>query len=154
MELTMSDQSNWLDHYSTEASILEVVNGLLEGTWPEKDWKHREHCFATVGLLMLRPDIDLNQKLPNIIQAYNVAQGGVNSDSAGYHHTLTLFYLKAIRDFIKQLPQGTGAVNACKQLLASSIGNKDYPLRYYSKETLFSVAARRGWVEPDLAARK
>ena len=30
-------------------------------------------------------------------------------------------------------------------------GRRDWPLRFYSRERLFSVAARRGFVEPDLA---
>jgi hypothetical protein len=32
------------------------------------------------------------------------------------------------------------------------MGRRDWPLRFYSRERLFSVEARRGHVEPDLAA--
>jgi hypothetical protein len=32
------------------------------------------------------------------------------------------------------------------------MGSRDWPLRFWSKERLFSVDARRAWVEPDLAA--
>jgi hypothetical protein len=31
------------------------------------------------------------------------------------------------------------------------MGDKAWPLTFWSRERLFSVAARRGWVEPDLA---
>jgi hypothetical protein len=41
------------------------------------------------------------------------------------------------------------AVNA---LLLSARGRRDLPLRFYSKELLFSVPARRGFVEPDRAS--
>jgi len=41
------------------------------------------------------------------------------------------------------------AVNA---LLLSSRGRRDLPLQFYSKERLFSVHARRGFIEPDLAS--
>jgi hypothetical protein len=41
------------------------------------------------------------------------------------------------------------AVNA---LLLSSRGRRDLPLQFYSKERLFSVHARRGFLEPDLAS--
>ena len=35
-------------------------------------------------------------------------------------------------------------------MLRSDVGRRDWPLRFYSRELLFSVAARRGFVEPDL----
>jgi len=35
--------------------------------------------------------------------------------------------------------------------MQSPFGNKDWLLAYWSKERLFSVEARRAWVEPDLA---
>jgi hypothetical protein len=31
------------------------------------------------------------------------------------------------------------------------VGRRDWPLGFYSRELLFSVAARRGFVEPDRA---
>jgi hypothetical protein len=38
------------------------------------------------------------------------------------------------------------------ELLLSPIGRRDWPLRFYSPAVLFSVEARRRFVEPDLAA--
>jgi hypothetical protein len=35
-------------------------------------------------------------------------------------------------------------------LLQSPIGRRDWPLRFYSSERLFSVEARREFVPPDL----
>jgi hypothetical protein len=35
-------------------------------------------------------------------------------------------------------------------LASTRYGRSDWPLAYWSKPILFSVAARRGWVEPDL----
>jgi hypothetical protein len=32
------------------------------------------------------------------------------------------------------------------------MGRRDWPLRFYSRELLFSVEARRNFVEPDVAA--
>jgi hypothetical protein len=36
--------------------------------------------------------------------------------------------------------------------LIERIGDRRLPLRYYSRERLFSAEARLGWVEPDLLA--
>ena len=37
-------------------------------------------------------------------------------------------------------------------LLRSPMGKRDWPLRFYSRERLFSVEARKAWLEPDLVA--
>ena len=38
------------------------------------------------------------------------------------------------------------------ELLLSPMGRRDWPLRFYSAERLFSVEARRKFVPPDIAA--
>lgn len=147
----MMDQESSLSRFETEPPILELVDGVLNGTWPVSNWHHHEHCIATAGLLLFRKELDLERDLPGIIQRYNVAQGGRNTDTEGYHHTITLLYLRAIKDFMSGIPAGTTAVEVIQQLLKSPLGHKDYPLRYYSKEALFSVAARKAWLAPDIA---
>jgi hypothetical protein len=149
--MTATDEAAWFDRYATENAIRALVNGLLDATWPEPDWKHREHCVATLGLILFHSEMDLDRDLPGIIQRYNEANGGQNTDTSGYHHTITLIYLNAIRDFVTSLPAGTIPVDAARALLRSPIAKKDYPLRYYSRDCIMSKEARRGWVEPDLA---
>ena len=84
-------------------------------------------------------------------QTYNVAVGGVNDDTSGYHETITQAYLAAIRAFVAALPAGIADSQAVACLLATPMGDKTWPLTFWSRERLFSVQARRGWVEPDLA---
>jgi hypothetical protein len=38
----------------------------------------------------------------------------------------------------------------CNALMASPLGKSDWLMGYWSRALLFSVEARRGWVEPDL----
>lgn len=122
----------------------------MAGNLAKSEWTHEAHLAACAWLLLERPDISLETELPGIISRYNEAVGGVNDDRQGYHETLTQLYIRAVREFLGNCPQRDllGAVNA---LLASAIAPRDWPLRHYSRERLFSVAARRGWVEPDLA---
>ena len=96
------------------------------------------------------PGFGPERELPDVIRAYNVAVGGVNSDTEGYHETITQVFVRTVRAHLAEHPDGTLAeqVNA---LLASERGQRDWPLRLYSRELLFSVAARRTFVEPDLA---
>jgi hypothetical protein len=34
----------------------------------------------------------------------------------------------------------------------SPMGRRDWPLRFWSKQRLMSIEARREWIEPDLTA--
>jgi hypothetical protein len=45
---------------------------------------------------------------------------------------------------------GVALYEALRELLASEYGRPDWLLAYWSKSVLFSVAARKAWVEPDL----
>jgi hypothetical protein len=96
---------------------------VIEGTWPVSDWKHREHCVATAALLLFRPEMDLERELPGIIQRYNVAQGGRNTDIEGYHHTITLLY-QGHPEFHFGIAAGTSR-DICRQLVASPLGGRE-----------------------------
>lgn len=138
--------------FADDAAVRHVGEGLLARTLPKAEWTHEAHLAACLWLLREQPDFVPERDMPGTISAYNVAAGGENTDSAGYHETLTQLYIKGVRAFAATLPEGAALVDAVNALLASEIGDRRWPLCFYSQERLFSVEARRGWVEPDLAA--
>lgn len=138
--------------FADDAAVRHVGEGLLARTLPKPEWTHEAHLAACLWLLREKPDFLPERDMPDTIRSYNVAVGGENTDSAGYHETLTQLYIKGVRAFTGTMPNGTPLVSAVNALLASEIGDRSWPLCFYSKERLFSVEARRGWVEPDLAA--
>jgi len=96
-------------------------------------------------------DVESLDLLRGRIRAYNEATGGVNSDSAGYHETITRLYIVLIREFVRSADRGRPTDDLVRELI-ERIGDRRLPLRYYSRERLFSAEARLGWVEPDLLA--
>ncbi|MFM5893503.1 MAG: hypothetical protein ACKOQM_03615 [Novosphingobium sp.] len=135
--------------FASAEAIRHVGEGLLARTLPKAEWTHEAHLAACTWLLMERPDIHPEVDLPDIIRSYNVAVGGVNDDTQGYHETLTQFYIRGVRRHLAEYGEGDllGTVNA---LLAGPRAQRSWPLIHYSREVLFSVPARRGWIEPDL----
>ncbi|MDR7118322.1 hypothetical protein [Caulobacter sp. BE254] len=133
----------------TDTEIADLARRLLDHSLPKARWTHAAHMVATLRLVRTRNE-GLERDMPGIIQTYNVAVGGVNDDHHGYHETITQAYLAAIRAFVAALPAGTSDGEAAARLLATPMGDKAWPLSFWSRERLFSVAARRGWVEPDL----
>ena len=127
------------------------AKGLLARTLPREEWTHEAHLAATTYLLLQRPDIDLDAELPGLIRRYNESVGGVNSDTEGYHETITRVFLHGVRLFLGEADAAKPLHELVNELLLSPMGRRDWPLRFYSRERLFSVEARRNFVEPDLA---
>jgi hypothetical protein len=138
--------------FADDAAVRHVGEGLLARTLPKAEWTHEAHLAACLWLIRERPDFLPERDMPGTISAYNLSVGTENTDSTGYHETLTQLYIRGVRAFAATLPEGTGLAEAVNALLESQIGDRQWPLCFYSKARLFSVEARRGWVEPDLAA--
>lgn len=138
--------------FASDAEIAHLGEGLIARTLARPEWTHEAHLGATTYLLLKRRDIDLDRALPGLIRAFNESVGGVNSDSEGYHDTITRAYLRGIRLFLDEADTREPLHELVNRLLLSPMGGRDWPLRFWSNERLMSNAARRGWVEPDLAA--
>ena len=137
--------------FKSDAEIERIGEGLLERTLPRADWTHEAHLAATTYLVLNRHDIKLDRELPDIIRRYNETVGGVNSDTEGYHETITRTFLHGVRLFLGDANPGDSLHDLVNELLLSPMGKRDWPLRFYSRERLFSVEARRCFIPPDLA---
>jgi hypothetical protein len=137
--------------FPSDAAIRRIGEGLLARTLPRADWTHEAHLAATAWLILGRPDVIPERDLPAIIRGYNESVGGVNSDTEGYHETITQVSIRGVRRALAR-SEGRGLCERVNGLLLAEEGRRDWPLRFYSGELLFSKAARLAWVEPDLGA--
>ena len=139
-------------HFLSDEAIVHIGEGLLARTLPKAEWTHEAHLAATTWLVLNHPEIDLDTELRDIISRYNESVGGVNSDSEGYHDTITHAFLRGVRLFLSEADLTRPIHDLVNELLMSPMGRRDWPLRFWSKDRLMSVEARRNWVEPDLEA--
>jgi hypothetical protein len=137
--------------FESDAAVERVGEGLLARTLPREEWTHEAHLAATTYLLLRHPEIDLDRELPGLIRRYNESVGGVNSDSEGYHDTITRVFLHGVRLFLSEVDLHAPLYELVNELLLSPMGRLDWPLRFYSRDRLLSVAARRAFVNPDVA---
>jgi hypothetical protein len=100
---------------------------------------------------MTKPHRNAFVEIPALIRAYNEATGTPNTDSTGYHETITVASLRVTRAWLNAHRASELHVQL-NALLDSEYGRSDWLLSYWSKPLLFSVAARRSWIEPDLKA--
>jgi hypothetical protein len=134
--------------WPTAGELEELVARFLDRTLPKPSWTHEAHL--AVGLWHVRTygqTIALPRLRTNI-RRLNDAHGTENSDTSGYHETITAAYVRLIAAFAAANASLTDD-ECVRRLLASPVARRDRLLAHYSTGRLFSIAARRGWLEPD-----
>ncbi len=138
--------------FASNAAVARVGEGFLARNLPREEWTHEAHLAATTYLLLHHPEIDLDTELPGLVRRYNESVGGVNTDTEGYHDTITRVFLHGIRLFLSEADRNVPLDDLVDGLLLSPMGHRDWPFRFYSRDRLLSLDARRAFVAPDMAA--
>jgi hypothetical protein len=149
--------------FASDDEVLEIGHGLIDRTLPKSAWTHAAHFASALWLLSNRPRIEVAEQMPGLIRAYNEATGVANTDTSGYHATITEASLRAADDFLfrsRRSPRnprspgrpGRPLFEICNALMKSPLGKSDWLLAYWTRPRLFSVEARRAWLDPDIKA--
>ncbi len=135
--------------FTSDIEIERIYAGLMDRTLPKSEWTHAAHFAAAAAMLS-----DLKHtafdKMPHVIRAYNRVTGVENTDTDGYHHTITLASLQAAQFVMKAASNTPPLYEITNTILSGNYGDPKWLLKFWSKDVLFSVEARRGWVEPDI----
>jgi len=137
-------------HFRTDEEIARIAAGVFDLSLPKPEWTHAAHFAATLWVLRHRPE-PAEAVMRAAIPPYNVAVGGRNTDTEGYHETITVASVAAARARLAVHPPDAALHAVLDDVLASPLGRSDWLLAHWTKDRLFSVAARRGWLAPDLA---
>lgn len=134
----------------TQEKATQLIKQFEDHTLPKEQWTHEAHFIMAFWYCLQYPLPQAVQKIRHGIKTYNVSVGGQNTDTAGYHETITLFYATVIAHYIIR----RGATMFCDEQVAALVEQpfvaKDYALQFYSKTLLTSKEARKIWVQPDL----
>lgn len=135
--------------FSNDNEIARAGRKFLDLSLPKPEWTHAAHFAVTLWLMRHRSDLDLETQMPGLIRAFNEATGTPNTDTGGYHETITQASLGVARVALASAP-GQPLHEILDRLLISPLGDSKWLLTYWSRERLFSAEARRGWLAPDL----
>lgn len=126
-----------------------IAQGLIARTLPKAEWTHEAHLRAGLWHVHHHGPFVALDLLRERIAAYNESVGTRNTDTSGYHETLTRFYVVVIDRFLSTADRSLDTDALAAQLIAA-YGDRRLPLHHYSEQRLFSTVARRAWIEPDL----
>lgn len=118
-----------------------------ERTLPAAQWTHVAHVrVAWMHLARYALD-EAHLRMRAGIVRLNASHGLVESPARGYHETITRVWLVLVAAARQRDPGADSRAFLAIHGLA-----RDTPLRYYSRDQLFSTAARASFVAPDLEA--
>lgn len=126
-----------------------IAHALIERTLPKGEWTHHAHLRTGLWHVLQHGPVAALDLLRERITAYNESVGTLNTDTSGYHETITRFYIVVIDRFLETADR-TADVDVLAERLIDQYGDRRLPMHHYSEQRLFSPVARRSWVEPDL----
>jgi hypothetical protein len=136
---------------TTDAEIESLALRMIGCTLPKVEWTHRGHWAFAFWITRHRSELTEPEQVRWLISRYNEATGTPNTESEGYHHTITLASMRAARSLVAAGGADVSLAPMLDKLMATRLGQRDWLLDHWSRDTLFSVKARREWVGPDLA---
>lgn len=137
-----------MKHYADENEIFELVRSFEDGTIRREDWHHAEHLVVALFYLN-NHDIDAateKMRLGIFSLLRNAFEVDLDKEMP-YHETLTIFWMRTVAAF-NISKNGTSLLEKANEMIEKY--DKDYPLKFYSRELLFSDEARAKYVEGDL----
>jgi len=135
--------------YKDETEITELVKAFEDATIGRDVWKHAEHLVVALVYVNAHELETATAKMRDGL--FNLLTAGFKVDLSKdmpYHETLTVFWMNAVSKFNGEC-NGLTLKEKANRLVEAF--DKDYPLRFYSRNFLFSDEARSKYVEPDLA---
>lgn len=130
---------------ATDKEIASVVSRFEKCTLPYKHWTHRAHLCVAVSYLRKLPFKEAHARMRQNINRYNKACG----DPAGYNETITVLFLKKIAHDMANETNFPGLHQEISRL--AEAWSVEWLYRYYSKELIWSEAAKSAWTKPDVA---
>jgi hypothetical protein len=123
----------------------EFVRAFESGKVTPEQFDHRAH--VRVAWVYLQESDSLEAALPRMREAIKRFAAAAGA-SQKYHETITVLWMRLLDDVKARV----GARFEMSEVLCDfpSLADKDLPLKYYSRDRLFSEEARGAWIAPDL----
>ena len=134
----------------TSEKATQLIEQFESHTLPKEQWTHEAHFIMAFWYCLQYPLPQAVRKIRDGIKTYNISVGGENTDTAGYHETITLLYTSTITKYIVTRGITEFSSEQVKVLLQQPFLAKDYALQFYSKALFSDKEARKNWVQPDL----
>ena len=134
----------------SEFQLEDLVTRFVAGTLPREEWTHAAHLAVGLWHVHHHGAEGGLERLRLGIRALNDRHGTPNTDTSGYHETITAAYVRLLEQFLTEGAPGSSLASRLRDLLSGPLAERTFLDRFWSRELLMSPAARRSWVPPNL----
>ncbi|MBT1698031.1 hypothetical protein KK083_14155 [Fulvivirgaceae bacterium PWU4] len=123
------------------------AKGFLNQTLPKDLFDHLGHVKIAIWHLKRYSFEETICRVRAAIILFNHVNGGENTGERGYHETITIFWLKVVQSFMKELRELTED-EVYNKFVATRLADRDFIYKFYEKQFVASVYARAYYVAP------
>jgi len=133
----------------TEREIDEFLAAFEGCTLPKERWTHGAHLLTGACYVHGLGQAAALEKMRVCVRRYNESVGGQNTETSGYHETITVMWIRLLDGLLRELGEMERAAFAARAV-ERFVEQRDIFRRYYDFDVVKSTEARLRWVEPNL----
>jgi len=148
------DVGEWLQSRHTlvpEVDVDDLAARFAVPSLRRAEWTHVAHLAVGAWHVHRYGTAEALTRVRDGIRRLNVSIGGANTESSGYHETITAAYITLLAEFLEACSPGLPLADCLARLWTTPLAERDMLFTFYSRERLCSTDARARWVDPDLA---
>jgi hypothetical protein len=134
---------------ATEQEIDAFLAAFEAGTLAKERFTHTGHLLTGACFVHMLGEAEAIGHMRLCVRRFNEAVGGQNTDTGGYHESITVFWIKilaALHAEDPSLPRAQFAALAVDRYR----NRRDLFREFYDFDLVASTEARRNWIPPTL----
>jgi len=134
---------------ATEAEIDAFLAAFEGCTLPKAEWTHSAHLLTGACYVHGMQREAALAKMRECVRRYNDSVGGKNTETSGYHETVTVMWIRLLDGLRREsipMDRAQFAALAVEQFAS----RRDIFREYYDFDLVSSTEARLRWVAPTL----
>jgi hypothetical protein len=133
----------------TELEIDAFIAAFEGCSLPKERWTHGAHLLTGACYVHGLGEAAALERMRVCVRRFNESVGGKNTETSGYHETITVGWIKLLGGLLREVgPMERAAFAALA--VARFEGQRDIFSRYYDFDLVGSTDARLRWVAPNL----
>jgi len=131
----------------SESEIDAFIAAFEAGTLDKSRWTHAAHILTGACYVHSFGEAVATARMRDRVSAFNLAVGGKNTETSGYHETITVFWIKLIAAHHSPEESRASFAHRAVRDLAT---NRNIYADFYDFDLVASTEARRVWIAPNL----
>lgn len=135
---------------ASEEALDEFFRHWRTGTLPKAAWTHAAHVAVAAYIAFHHREDEAFELTKSGILHHNSCVGTPNTDTSGYHETLTRFWCATVGEFVRS-GGFASRLEAVRGAVERFGADRDRHTLFYSFDVVNDRKARREWIVPDRA---